>query len=247
MPAPINRPASQDDLFLWVMHCMTEAFAERAILKGGMALRLTGSSRATNDVDFVFCPYGSKKDIHVELERALSTLEDAVIDVAVHSKMIRASIRLDGVAIQVEANVAKVCASIPMSTASLAQKLGQAPRVIRVVDPRVAFANKLAAWNERRLLRDLYDCVLFADQYAIEPDYEILDARLQKVVSRLPQLKKVKQMTRADLAEQLRMTAKGITSDLVRDELAPVLPPAEVAGLELRLAATIRRLAQLLS
>ncbi len=34
---------------------------------------------------------------------------------------------------------------------------GQPSRVVRVMAPGAALAHKLAAWNERRLVRDLYD------------------------------------------------------------------------------------------
>jgi len=246
MPNPIHRPATQDDLFLWVMHSLTDVFADKVILKGGMALRLLGSPRATNDVDFVFCPFDSKKDIHEGLAQALALLDGAEIQIKTHSKMIRASVRLDGTAIQVEATVTKECASIAMSTASLAQQLGQVPRVIRVVDSGVALANKLAAWNERRLLRDLYDCFLFTEQFEVQPDFDVLDARLRKVESRLPRLKKVKRISRADLAEQLRLAVDELSASTIQTELGPILPPAEIPGLELRLPAAVRRLARLL-
>jgi predicted nucleotidyltransferase component of viral defense system len=130
---------------------------------------------------------------------------------------------------------------------NLARALGQAPRVIRVMDSGVALANKLAAWNERRLLRDLYDGFLFTDQFATQPDLDVLDVRLRTVESRLPQLKRVKRISRTDFAEQLRLAVDGLSATMIQAELGSVLPSAEIPGLELRIPAAIRRLAQSLS
>ena len=53
MIVPPTRPATREDLMLWVMHRFSQVFGEHAIIKGGMALRLLDSPRATNDIDYV--------------------------------------------------------------------------------------------------------------------------------------------------------------------------------------------------
>jgi hypothetical protein len=62
------------------------------------------------------------------------------------------------------------------------------------MDFSVALSHKLAAWNERRLLRDLYDAYFLYKMVGVLPDKKILMRRLAKVDSRLPRLIKVKKM-----------------------------------------------------
>jgi hypothetical protein len=52
MTARLDRPATQDGLFLWVMHRFSEVFEKHAVLKGGMALRLLDCPRRTMDIDY---------------------------------------------------------------------------------------------------------------------------------------------------------------------------------------------------
>ena len=52
---------TRDELFVQIMHRFAEAFEDHAIIKGGMALRLLDSPRATTDIDYVFVPYGLLK------------------------------------------------------------------------------------------------------------------------------------------------------------------------------------------
>ncbi len=92
MTAPIERPATTEKLLLWIMHRFSEVFAQHAILKGGMALRLFDCPRSTTDIDYVFVPFTSKNDIVADVRRTLNELEDARIDLELHSKMLRATI-----------------------------------------------------------------------------------------------------------------------------------------------------------
>jgi hypothetical protein len=63
MTVPLQRPATVDGLFLWVMHRFAEVFEEHAVLKGGIALRLLDCPRSTTDIDYVFVPFRSKTGI----------------------------------------------------------------------------------------------------------------------------------------------------------------------------------------
>ncbi len=243
MTVPIDRPATADGLFLWVMHRFAEVYADRAILKGGMALRLIDSPRATTDIDYVFAPFSSKKEILEQVEVTLCELEGAEVEIELHSKMLRAELRVDAVAIQLEISVAAECSSEPMSTGSFARELGQPARVVRIMSPGWAFAHKLAAWNERRLLRDLYDCAFFRSRLGVEPAPEVLDQRLARVDSRLPKLKQRRSMTKTELATELRQEAEELDPDRVRAELGGLLPEEEIAGLSTRLKAAARGIA----
>ena len=240
----LRRPARPEGLFVWVMHCFASRFDQHAILKGGMALRLLDSPRSTTDIDYVFVPYTSKREIAGEVEAALGELEDAHVEIALHSKMMRATVQVDDARIQIEINVATRCAAVPMATGSFARSQGQPSQIVAVMQFDTALSEKLAAWNERRLLRDVYDCYFLAHRLGARIHFETLDHRLSKVESRLPALRTRKRMTRIDLARELGSFVDGLTAESVESELAPVLPPEEVAGLVPRIRATVSRLVE---
>ncbi|MEK7703625.1 MAG: nucleotidyl transferase AbiEii/AbiGii toxin family protein, partial [Myxococcota bacterium] len=186
---------SRETLLLWVMHRFARAFEDHAILKGGMALRLWSSPRATNDIDYVLVPFESKSEVAAQIRAVLTELPGADVQVTLHSTMVRAEVRMDGAAIQIEASVASECPSEPMATGDFARALGAPSQIVRVMTPSVALAHKLAAWNERRLLRDLYDSYFLSARVGASPDRDTLTARLQHVRSRLPQLRRVRAMS----------------------------------------------------
>lgn len=174
----------------------------------------------------------------------LDELEDAEIEHALHSKMLRSEIRIDGVAVQLEANVALECDSTPMSTGGFARALGQPAFVVRIMSPSWALAQKLAAWNERRLLRDLYDCYFYVGRLGELPECDVLDRRLARVNSRLPGLAGKKTMSRTELAEALRSETSDLTEEHLREELGGLIPPGELAGLVPRTRAAAVKLAE---
>lgn len=237
MTGPIDRPATADALFLWVMHRFAERFAKHAVLKGGMALRLRECPRTTNDIDYVFVPFGSKNDVVDDIRSALAELPDAMLEVEVHSEMIRAHLQLDDAAIQVEATVAADCPSEPIPTADYARSLGHPSQIVRVMTADVALAQKLAAWNERRLLRDLYDAWFLHVRVGAMPDLPVLLQRLAKIESRIPRLRRRRRMSQGEFAAELRAELETLDQERVEAELAPVLPPAEAVALGTRLRA----------
>lgn len=244
MTIPLDRPATPERLFLWLMHRFAEVFEDHAIIKGGMALRLVDSPRSTTDIDYVFVPYTSKKQVRKRIEGVLNEIEGADVQIELHSKMLRAEIHVDGVAVQLEAHVAPECEAIPMPTGGFARSLGQPSRIVRIMRPDCALAHKLAAWNERRLARDLYDCYFLVSRLGEMPDLAVLDARLAKIDSRLPKLKKVRTMSRGGLASELRTAADGISEEGLSRELAGILPAEELAGLAPRVGAALRKVAE---
>ena len=247
MTTPLPRPVTSDGLLLWVLHRFAEAFEEHAILKGGIALRLFDCKRSTTDIDYVFVPFRSQNDIRKRLERVLGEIDGAALTVATHSKMVRATIRIDAAAIQIEANVAMECPTTAVATAGFAAAQGQPSRVVRVMALDCALAHQLAAWNERRLLRDLYDCYFLTVRLGATPDWKVLDARLAKIESRLPKLAKRSRMTRGELATELQAAADALSEAKLRDELAPILPAEELGGLLPRLRSALVRLVEKLS
>ena len=246
MSTPQPRPPTSDGLFLWVMNRFAEVFEEHAILKGGMALRLFDCPRSTTDIDYVFTPYRSKKDILGRVREVLGEIQGANVQVDVHSKMIRATVRLGTAAIQVEATVDSECESMAVATGGFAQALEQPSRIVRVMQLDCALAHKLAAWNERRLLRDLYDCYFLVARLGEVPSLQVLDQRLGKIDSRLPAMRKRKEMTRAEFAAELRQAADSITDDAIQQQLGPLIPAEELAGSRHRLRGAVVKLAELL-
>lgn len=244
MSTLLQRPATQERLFLWVLHRFAEVFEEHAVVKGGIALRLFDCPRTTTDIDYVFVPFRSKNDIGPRIAKVLGEIEGGTVTIATHSKMVRARIEVDGASIQIEANVALQCPATAIPTGGFALAQGQPSRIVRVTTPEWALANKLAAWNERRLLRDLYDAYFLSVRLGAAPDLEVLDRRLAKIESRLPRLAKLRRMTRAEFAAELRAALDGLTERAVRDELAPVLPPDELAALPPRIRNAVVRLAE---
>lgn len=240
---PSRRPATAEGLFLSVMHAFAARFHRHAILKGGMALRLLDSPRATTDIDYVFVPFDSKLEIADDVENTLRAIEGATVEVRLHSKMLRAIVQVDAARIQVEVTVAPRCHSVPMATGELARAQGQPSQIVAVMRFDTALAEKLAAWNERRLLRDLYDRHFMVHRLGATVDLETLDLRLARIESRVPSLRKRTRMTRAELAHDLRSAVGALTAEDVDVQLAPLLPPGETAGLVPRLRAAISRLA----
>ena len=244
MTTPLDRPATTDGLFLWVMHRFAEVFADHAILKGGMAMRLIDSPRSTTDIDYVFVPYTSKKDVRAQIESVLREIEDAEVNIEMHSKMLRAELRVDSASIQLEVNVAMDCNGIPMSTGTFARQQGQPARIVRIMSPDWALAHKLAAWNERRLARDLYDCYFFAARLQEKPAEDVLDHRLAHVESRIPALARRRTMSRTELAGELLAATVELSQERLAAELGGVLPSEELAGLAIRMRAAVVKIAE---
>lgn len=240
---PLRRPATVEGLFVSVMHAFAAHFDQHAVLKGGMALRLLDSPRATTDIDYVFIPYDSKREIVDAVDAALRGIDGAEVEVRLHSKMLRAVVRVDDARVQVEVTVARRCDAVPMATGGFARAQGQPSQLVAVMRFDTALAEKLAAWNERRLLRDLYDCHFLVHRLRAAIDFETLDGRLARIESRIPSLRKRKRMTRAELARDLRSAAAALAAEDVQAELAPLLPPGETTGLVPKLTSAVSRLA----
>jgi len=237
MTPPLLRPATVDGLFLWVLHRFAEVFEEHAVVKGGIALRLLDCPRSTTDIDYVFVPYESKNDVVRRIEEVLREIDGGRVQIDVDSKMVRARLKVDDAAIQIEANVDLDCPSMALPTAAFATLQGQPSRLVRAIALERALANKLGAWNERRLLRDLYDVYYLGARLGARVELEALRKRLARVESRLPALRSRRSMSMAELCDELRTALGTIDDTSIQEELAPILPEDELAGLVPRLRA----------
>ena len=149
--------AKQQELMVRVMNLFAEHFDKHAVLRGGMVLCVLGCDRLTNDLDYIFIPYTSKRDIVAAVIKTLSAIKGANIEHSLNSKCLRVILTVDGVSVQIESKVAVHVPTQILSTKELAGKYGLPPRLIAVLDYPAALAHKMAAWNERRLFRDAYD------------------------------------------------------------------------------------------
>lgn len=229
-----------EKLLVRLLHHVGEALPNRSIVKGGMVLRLLDCPRRTNDLDVLLVPFGSKKDASPLLEEALRTFPCDGIELKVHSTAIRARIRLGALIAQVEASVAEDCPTTFLSTANLARLHNLHPQIVQVMRFDVALANKLGAWMDRALLRDLYDIGYWVGIQKVRPDPVTLASRLGNVRSR-NRKGKASVWTAVDLADSLDARLATLTDDQLRDELLAVLPDEEFAGLAARLRGSVGR------
>ena len=169
----------QQRLLVEVMNLFAAKFNKKVVLRGGMVLRVLGCERLTNDLDYIFMPYKSQNDIIKEILTVLNEIENAKIKYSLNSKCLRIILKVNDISIQIEAKVAIEAPTQILSTKELSAEYGFPPCLIQVLDYPVALANKMAAWNERRLIRDIYDIWFFL-KMDIKPDTTTLQERLKK-------------------------------------------------------------------
>jgi hypothetical protein len=226
-----------------ILDLFSQKFADRAILRGGMVLCLLGSLRLTNDLDYVFVPYKSRKDIVKDIIACLKTLSHVSVEHSMNSKCLRILITRDATTVQVEAKVAMQAKTSTTSTRLFSPKFQLPPRLILVDDFSIALANKMAAWNERRLIRDVYD-IWFYRQMNIAPDSKILLGRLAKpsYSNLVASQDYFTGRTERDFFEFLREKVNQLSDKDIAKELSDYLPPHEMPGLAMQIRASLAKL-----
>ena len=132
-------------------------------------------------------------------------------------------------------------------TGQFAREGGQPSRIVRIMDPSVALAHKIAAWNERRLGRDLYDVYFLFSRIDTNPDRTVLESRLSHFESRIPKLRKKKTMSMQELLDALAEERVSLDDAKIESELGALLSIEERAGLALRMKSAIAALMDVLS
>lgn len=101
----------------------------------------------------------------------------------------------------------------------------------------------MAAWNERRLIRDVYD-IWFYLKMGIRPDMPILEKRLIK-----PSYSKLVRPRNhfggsdgSDFYVFLNERVRQLTDAEIAESLSDYLPPSELPGLAMRFRAEIAKL-----
>lgn len=238
---------SNESLMIWLINEIAQKSGNHAILKGGMVLRLLDCPRYTNDLDYVFVPFRSKKEIVPYFEKVLSQLEGAKTEIIFHSTSVRIKIHYKDYRTQIEANVMEDCKSQAIDTEKFSTRNQQfSSRVIRVMSLDWALANKLAAWNERGLVRDIYDIYFIHQILGIMPDLEILKKRLNKIhySKSKKSLNQSKTMSLPDFLEKLNQAATDLTFQSVEKELADAMTSVSLSGLDYKIKIGIKSLVE---
>lgn len=233
----------EERLLAQILDIFAQKFDKKAILRGGMVLRILGSPRFTNDLDYVFVPYSSKKDIVEEILTCLSSIETAEITHSLNSKCLRVVVTTPEATVQVEAKVAMEAKTATSSTRLFSPLHQLPPRLIPVMDYEIALAHKMAAWNERRLIRDIYD-IWFYLQMGIRPNEETLAERLKKpFYSKLVKKEsRFKGKAPTPFYEFIRDHVSTLTDEAIANELADYLPPDQLPGLAMQFRAAFTKL-----
>jgi len=233
----------EQKLLAQVLDLFSQKFDKRAILRGEMVLKVLGSPRLTNDLDYIFVPYKSKNDIVDDIISCLKTITGATVTHSLNSKCLRVLLTVEQTTIQIEAKVAMDINMSTVSTKLFSSQFNLPPRIIYVTDYTIAMANKLAAWNERRLIRDIYDIWFFL-QMDIKPDIATLEKRLQKPC--YSRLVKYDDYFRGngcnDFFDFIRQKVSCLSNDDITDAMSDYLPPEETTDMSMLFRAALVRL-----
>jgi predicted nucleotidyltransferase component of viral defense system len=231
-------------LMVRLINLLADAFPGKAILKGGMELRLLNCPRFTNDLDYVFIPFASKKDIAGPVVDALRKDPALTIEHSMHSTCLRIIASTALARVQIELSVAQECKSQEITTADLARVYHLQGRVIRAMSLDVALAHKLAAWVERNLMRDLYDVYFMRELLGVLPDKMTLSHRLAKIKYQVARKRGPQSMTLPQFAQCLREYAQHIDLKMVHDGLADIIDKSELPGLDFKIRKAIIGIAE---
>jgi predicted nucleotidyltransferase component of viral defense system len=236
---------SDEALRIWLINHLARKLAGQAILKGGMVLRLLNCPRYTNDVDYVMIPFRSKNEIIPLLQRAFHDIPQIKLSYKLHSTNARFLIKLNNqhglFQTQLEANVAKDCDQESISTGDIAMEFHLQPQIVSVMRFDTALAHKLAAWNERDLLRDLYDAYFIHKNLNVFPNRKVLERRLQKInyAKRVKGEALPKKMSLDAFWEKLRQKIKSLTQKEIDNELRDYFEPTQLLGLDKKIKVVV--------
>jgi len=239
--------AETEALMVRLINLLADAFPSQAILRGGMVLRLLNCPRHTNDIDYVFVPYASKNDIAGPVLEALHKCKDFAVEHSMHSTCMRIIVSSGDMRVQIELNAALECRSQELSTAELARSHHLQGRIIRVMNLDSALSHKLAAWQERGLLRDLYDAYFLHEIIGVRPEPTVLKDRLGRLSYQRGKTKGPRSIKSGEFAAILRVAAGHLTENSIRKELSALLDEVELPGLELKMRKAMMSLAAIIN
>ncbi len=235
----------KEELLIKIIHFLSEKLKENIVLEGGMLLRMFNSPRSTQDVDYYLISKDSKKVLAKDIKHLFESFEAAtIVSVDLNSRGI--FIDMDGVdsaagRVTVEINVVPEM-NLPtdhVSTVAVSNQYSLTGRVVATIALPEAFSHKIAASIERESMRDLYDISI------LEPlcnfDLKTLLKRFDNVSIKRKKSKKISPETAADILET---RVRNLDEDKLQDELYPLIPPEQQAGLEYLIKASVMRVVQ---
>lgn len=229
---------SDEALRVLIINQLGKKLGKHAILKGGMVLRLLDCPRYTNDLDYIFIPFKSKKEIAPMIVEALKELEGVTVQHHFHSTNVQFDVVLKNTSgtfkTQVEANVSNHCETESLTTGDFAKQFQLAPQIIRVMRFDVMLGHKLMAWNERRLMRDLYDAYFIFKNLNVTPNLDVMRKRLQDIhyAKRMSGKSLPKKMSLEEFWQVLASELKTLTPADLENELRDTLDIHQLLGLD---------------
>ena len=124
---------SELDLMVFVMHLIRKRFKSQAILRGGMVLYLLNSKRYTNELDYAFVPFKSKKEILKPLFEMLDDVEELKYEYDLNSQCLRVFVSYQGYSCQLEIKNYTDLESTSVSTKAI-PNLGMPSFVVRIAN-----------------------------------------------------------------------------------------------------------------
>ncbi|MBU0506002.1 nucleotidyl transferase AbiEii/AbiGii toxin family protein [bacterium] len=220
----INR---KEKLLLKIIHLLSQKYKNKAILKGGMLLRLLNSPRHTQDVDYIFVDIDSRKIVAQEINKLLLKEKIQVKNTQLNSRGIIMEACEEDITALIEISVKDKPYATPeqKSTFVLANSFQLPAHVITVMSPAEAFAHKISACLERDSLRDFYDLSLFEPLTSF--DKKTLKARLTCLAINR---RKPISITFKAAAKLLSEKTHKLTQDKLERELFGLIPEAFFQG-----------------
>ncbi len=236
---------SEIDLMVFMMKAISEKFRSQAIIRGGMALYLLNSKRYTNDLDYAFVPFKSKKDILKPLLELLDSIENLKYQYELNSQCLRVSLDYQGFKSQLEIKTYSHLKSMAISTEALPE-IKMPSFIVRIADLEWSLSNKIAAWLERRLAKDLYDIYYLYTFLNVRPDLQILNKRLKKIEF-ARNLKNAKtSLSLVEFIELLRKEVINLNPQKLKNELGDYFTKQELLGIELKITIALNSICEYL-
>lgn len=233
------------ELLIFIMSLISEKFRSQAVLRGGMALYLLHSKRYTNDLDYAFVPYKSKNEIVKPILELLETVKDLEVTHNLNSQCLRIRLQYKGIEGQLEIKTFTSLPSISISTQNLSD-VSLPPFITRIASLDWSLSQKLAAWWERRLARDLYDIYFLVTVLGTVPDRAALEERLKKLrcTGRGKNVKKA--ISLEEFIENLEEAAQTLTFESISQELRDYFSQDEIFGIDLKIRAALNKVVEFL-
>lgn len=238
---------AEEQFLIWLMGHITDTFGPKAILRGGMILRLLDSPRPTHDLDYSFTGYDSKKEIIKPIIDSLKPYNQIKVTYKLHSTNAHFDLKLDNkngqFHIVLEVNIIDNCETTVISTGQTSKEYLLEPKLILTMKPEIALANKLAACIERSLIRDLYDAYYFYRFMSIFPDITTLSQRLKKLNYIDKKLRKTcpKTLSIKEFCDLLSKKSLSLDEKSIKEGL-PTLSPSLLPGLHLKIRSALLEL-----